>query len=151
MLKSEAVRLPIFVPSGVGHYSRDCRREHDRLLPEKDKAVGKAHTYFKFPCTFPIWNTKSISILKDWNYLEWLTYYFSPTSKMCSILYFLMAYIALCNIYRTIQIIVTPFSTLWKSEVYFWVFEALMTLAYTISFHVFHPATYLTAMCESQQ
>ncbi len=58
--------------------------------------------------------------------------------------YVLIALVIICNIYRTVQIFAGPGSRLWTSEVYFWVFEAVVMLLYTAIFHVMHPAKYIS-------
>ena len=58
--------------------------------------------------------------------------------------YVLMALIVICNIWRTAQIFAKPTSSLWTSEAYFWVFEAILMLTYTAIFHVMHPAKYIS-------
>lgn len=58
-------------------------------------------------------------------------------------LYVLMGLIVVRNIFRTIQIFEPPTSGWWTSEVYFWIFEACVMLAFTVVFHVMHPAKYL--------
>ena len=58
--------------------------------------------------------------------------------------YVLIGLIIICNIWRTVQIFAKPTSSLWNSEAYFWVFEALVMVAYTVIFHVMHPAKYIS-------
>lgn len=58
-------------------------------------------------------------------------------------LYVLMGLIVVRNIFRTIQIFEPPTSGWWTSEVYFWIFEACVMLAFSVVFHVMHPAKYL--------
>jgi RTA1 like protein len=64
-------------------------------------------------------------------------------------LYALIGLILVRNVFRTVQIFVSPLSPLWTVEAYFWVFEACVMLAYTTLFHVMHPAKYLTGWCTS--
>ncbi|KAH0840677.1 hypothetical protein FOPE_05979 [Fonsecaea pedrosoi] len=51
----------------------------------------------------------------------------------------LMALIFVRNVFRTVQLFVSPRSPLWTAEAYFWVFEGAVMLGYTVLFHVFHP------------
>lgn len=59
----------------------------------------------------------------------------------------LMGLIIVRNLFRTIQIFASPLSQLWLKEVYFWIFEACIMLAFTTLFHVMHPAKILRIGC----
>ncbi|KIX02299.1 uncharacterized protein Z518_08239 [Rhinocladiella mackenziei CBS 650.93] len=56
----------------------------------------------------------------------------------------MMGMILVCNIFRTVQIFVSPTSSLWTAEVFFWVFDACMLLSFTVVFHVMHPGKFLS-------
>jgi hypothetical protein len=56
---------------------------------------------------------------------------------------FLIALILERNIFRMVQIFRLPRSRLWTEEVYFWVFEASVMVAYTSILHIIRPAYYL--------
>lgn len=55
----------------------------------------------------------------------------------------LICLVIVTNLFRTIQIFSSPLSQLWLNEVYFWIFEACIMLAFTTLFHVMHPAKIL--------
>jgi len=69
----------------------------------------------------------------------------NATERMTILLPFsaLMGFVIVRNVFRTVQIFVSPLSPLWTQEVYFWLFDACMTAAYTVLFHVMHPAKHL--------
>ena len=50
------------------------------------------------------------------------------------------------TLFRTIQIFLSPLSPLWIDEVYFWVFEACLMLAFTTLCHIMHPGTLLSSL-----
>ncbi|OAL38003.1 hypothetical protein AYO20_02836 [Fonsecaea nubica] len=56
-----------------------------------------------------------------------------------SVLLALMALVCVRNVFRTVQLFVSPRSPLWTAEAYFWVFEGAVMLGYTVLFHVAHP------------
>ncbi|KEF50955.1 uncharacterized protein A1O9_12994 [Exophiala aquamarina CBS 119918] len=59
----------------------------------------------------------------------------------------LMCLVIVRNLFRTVQIFASPLSQLWVKEVYFWIFEACIMLAFTTLFHVMHPAKILRISC----
>ncbi|KAK7897045.1 hypothetical protein LTR67_004933 [Exophiala xenobiotica] len=70
-------------------------------------------------------------------------------------LYVLIGLILIRNIFRTVQIFTSPRSGLWTNEVYFWVFEPTVILAYSVIWHLTCPAKDLclgaTACCNGGQ
>lgn len=60
----------------------------------------------------------------------------------------LIGLILVRNIFRTVQIFVSPLSPLWTQQAYFWVFEAAVTAALTLLLHIMHPAQYIDSSRE---
>lgn len=52
----------------------------------------------------------------------------------------LIGLILIRNIFRTVQIFTSPRSELWTNEAYFWVFEPVVMLAYSVVWHLMCPA-----------
>ncbi|KIW92708.1 uncharacterized protein Z519_06556 [Cladophialophora bantiana CBS 173.52] len=57
-------------------------------------------------------------------------------------MFVLIALICVRNVFRTIQLFVSPRSPLWTNEAYFWVFESCAMLCYTVLFHTLHLGKY---------
>ncbi|EXJ60674.1 hypothetical protein A1O7_04827 [Cladophialophora yegresii CBS 114405] len=48
------------------------------------------------------------------------------------------------NVFRTVQVFMSPLSGVWVDEAYFWVFEACVMVCFSGWFHVVHPARYVS-------